>query len=260
VRISSILRQITVLNCILLACILAFASFVLVPIFTIEVRVSSPASAAVPVAENKKEQAAEQVVNPPIQEFAIIAENNLFHPDRIIPVAKKDETIPRPEFVLYGTLIVDNIRIAYLSDRKASRTSPGRGTRQIGLKLGETLSGYTLKEVLSDRATLVRGEDRVELMVISSGNKKERGLASAPGGTAVPPAMTIPGSMAVPPAMTNPGSMAVIPAKPSTRDQQSLPQLQMMPQAPTSTTGQEPSVQIPEPVPGVRTRRPIGRW
>jgi hypothetical protein len=106
----------------------------------------------------------------------------------------------------------------------------------------------------------VRGDDRIELMVISSGNKKERGLASAPGGMAGPPAMTIPGSMAVPPAMMTPGSMAGTPAKPSPRDQQSLPQLQMMPQAATSTTGSEQSVQIPESIPGARTRRPIGRW
>ena len=51
VRMSLLLRQITVLNCILLVCILAFAYFILVPIFTVEVKVPSASSAAVKGAE-----------------------------------------------------------------------------------------------------------------------------------------------------------------------------------------------------------------
>ena len=145
-RVSSILRQITVLNCILLVCILAFAYFILVPIFTVEVKVPSASSVAVQTTGPEKEQAAELVVNPPMQDYAVISEKNLFHPDRIIPVEKKEVTIPRPEFVLYGTLIVDDVRIAYLDDKKAPRTTPGRGKRQVGLKVGETLSGYILKK------------------------------------------------------------------------------------------------------------------
>ncbi len=47
VRMSDILRQITMLNCILLVCILAFAYFFLVPIVKVEVRVPSSSSAAV---------------------------------------------------------------------------------------------------------------------------------------------------------------------------------------------------------------------
>jgi hypothetical protein len=237
---SYILRQITMLNCILLVCILAFAYFVLVPIFKIEVRVPSSSSAAVRAAEPKKEQAAEQNVNlPPVQDYSVIAEMNLFHPDRIIPVEKKEVTIPRPEFVLYGTLIVDNVRIAYLSDKKAPRTTPGRGKRQVGLKIGETLSGYTLKEVLPDRAVMVRGDDRIELKVISPQNKKDRNMAEG-AASAVS------------------GGMAAQPTRPTPSGQQGLPQLQMMPQVPPSTTGSP--VQTPTPIPGVKSRRPVGRW
>lgn len=240
-RISSIMRQITVLNCIMLVSILAFAYFLLVPIFTVEVRVPSPLSAAVTADEPKKEQAAEQNVNPnPLQDYAVISEMNLFHPDRIIPVEKKgDVIIPRPEFVLYGTLIADNVRIAYLSDKKAPRTTPGRGNRQVGLKIGETLSGYSLKEVLPDSVVLRRGDDTIELKVISPENRKDRDLA---GGVA--PAI--------------PGGRAAQPTMPSPSGQQALPQLQTMPQVQTGKPG--PSVQIPTPIPGVRSRRPIGSW
>jgi len=239
VRMSSILRQITVLNCILLVCILAFAYFILAPIFTVDVKVPSASSAAVEAVGPEKEQAAEPVVNPPMQDYAVIPEKNLFHPDRIIPVEKKEVTIPRPEFVLYGTLIVDDVRIAYLSDKKAPRTTPGRGERQVGLKVGETLSGYTLKEVLPDAAVLARGEDRIEIKIISPENKKNRGAAES-GAPAIP------------------GGMAAQPAKPSPQGQQALPQLQTLPIVPT--TGQGPAVQMPTPIPGARTRRPIGRW
>jgi len=53
-----------------------------------------------------------------MQDYAVIPEKNLFHPDRIIPVEKKEVTIPRPEFVLYGTLIVDDVRIAISATKK----------------------------------------------------------------------------------------------------------------------------------------------
>ena len=249
----SILRQITVLYCILLVCILAFAYFILAPIFTVDVKVPSASSAAVEAVGPEKEQAAEPVVNPPMQDYAVIPEKNLFHPDRIIPVEKKEVTIPRPEFVLYGTLIVDDVRIAYLSDKKAPRTTPGRGERQVGLKVGETLSGYTLKEVLPDAAVLARDDDRIELKIISPENKKNRGAAESgahatPGGGAVQPKMSTPGGQPMGPI---PGG------QPMGRGQQALPQLQMMPQEPP---GQGPSTQIPTPVPGAGTRRPIGRW
>ena len=236
---SLLLRQITVLNCILLVCILVFAYFILVPIFTVEVKVPSASSAAVKGAEPEKEQAAVAVVNPPMQDYAVIPEKNLFHPDRIIPVEKKEVAIQRPEFVLYGTLIVDNVRIAYLDDKKTPRTTPGRGKRQVGLKVGETLSGYTLKEVLPDSAVLVRGDDRIALKVISPENKKERGVAESGM-----PSM--------------PGRMATQPAMPTARDPQASPTPAMMPQTPA---GQGSSIQQnPMPAPGTfRSRRAVGR-
>jgi hypothetical protein len=221
------------LNCILLVCILAFVYFVLIPIFKVEVRVPSSSSAAVKAAELKKDQVAEQNVNPPpVQDYSVMAEKNLFHPDRIIPVEKKEVIIPRPEFVLYGTLIVGNVRIAYLSDKNAPRTTPGRGKRQVGLKIGETFSGYTLKEVLPDRAVLVRGVDMIELKVISPENKKDRNMAE--------------------------GAASALSGGRAAQPTQGLPQLQMMPQVPPSTTGSP--VQTPTPIPGVKSRRPVGRW
>ena len=75
----------------------------------------------------------------------------------------------------------------------------------MALKVGETLSGYTLKEVLPDGAVLARGDDRMVLKVISPENKTERdvaenGMPAMPGGTAPQPGMpTSHGPQASPP-------------------------------------------------------------
>ena len=235
-RMASFLKQINLLNCLLLTGIVAFGYFVLLPILTREAKVTlSPAASK--TAEQKKE-AAEQAVNPPVQEYAVVAEKNVFHPERLIPAKKEEIAVPRPEFVLYGTLVTDNVSIAYLSDKKSVRTTPGRGKRQVALKPGETLSGYTLKEVLSDRAVLVHGDDRIEIMVISPENKKDRGAtgsATNPAGSVpmVPPPLSpttsVPmmaqpaGTPMTAPSMTPSDSMAQPPATGSSRRSRALP-------------------------------------
>ena len=216
---QSFMKQINLLNCILLTGILAFGYFVLLPILTKEVRV--PISPATPKVAEPQKEAAEQVINPPLQEYAMVAEKNLFHPDRIIPSKKEEIVIPKPEFVLYGTLITDNVSIAYMSDKKAVRATPGRGQRQTSLKLGETVSGYTLREVLHDRVVMVNGDDRIEVKVISPGSKKDRGAtggatAPVPAGPMSPttPAPMMPPSTGAPqmaPSMTPSAAPAPIP-------------------------------------------------
>jgi hypothetical protein len=230
--VESFLKQINLLNCLLLAGIVAFGYFVLLPILTREAKVTL--SPAAPKTAEQKKEAAEQAVNPPLQEYAVVAEKNLFHPERIIPAKKETVAIPKPEFVLYGALVTDSVSIAYLVDKKAVRSTPGRGKRQVALKLGETLSGYTLKEVLTDRAVLVHGDDRIEVMVISPEGKKDRGaIASATAPVASVPMMSPPLSpttstsvpMVAPPAgtpqmapsMTPSDSMAQPPATGSSR-------------------------------------------
>jgi hypothetical protein len=232
VRLSSILRHITVLNCILIAGILAVLYIAIARMTDIAVKLPAPVAAAVGSGQ-KTEQATDQVVAPPMQDYAVIAEKNLFHPERLIPAEKKEADVPKPEFVLYGTLIVDNVRIAYISDKKSPRSTPGRGKRQVALKIGEVLSGYTLKEVLPDSAVMMRGDDRIDLKVISPENKKERGTEGVAG---------MPGTGSVQPAMPNP-------AVPQTAHPSSV-----MPQMPSG----QASPRIPTP--GMpRSRRPMGR-
>jgi type II secretory pathway component PulC len=169
---------------------------VLIPAYTKKVKVSLNAvisKATEPLKENL-----DQSTVPPLQEYTVVAEKNLFHPDRVIPAKKDDIAIPRPEFVLYGTLITSNVSIAYISDMKVPRSTPGRGQRQTGLKIGETMSGYTLKEVHHDRVVMVHGDDRIEIKVVGQESKKKR------GGTATATPAPTPATHAPVPVVTQP--------------------------------------------------------
>lgn len=152
---------------------------------------------------------------PPLQDYLVIAEQNLFHPERRVPPLTAD--VPKPEFVLYGTLVSDTIRIAYLSDKKAVRTSPGRGNRQNSLKPGESLSGYQLKEVHQDYIVMVRGDDVIQVRVIAPGTKKERSADVGTPATTIAPAPGMNAPVTVqPPGGTSPFPN-VTPVSPSQR-------------------------------------------
>lgn len=110
---------------------------------------------------------------PSLSDFSIIGDENLFHPERKIPIEKKEEKpLPKPEFVLYGTLISENLSLAYLEDLKEPYTSPGRGKRQIPLRAGDTLSGFTLKEIYTDKVVMIRGEEKIVLNLTDPIRKK----------------------------------------------------------------------------------------
>ena len=104
----------------------------------------------------------------------IISEENPFHPERKIPVEKKaEQPLPKPEFVLYGTLITDDLKMAYLEDLKAPRSTSGRGKRQVALKQGDSLSGFRVKEIEAGKVVMVRGDDRIIVPIIDPAHTRE---------------------------------------------------------------------------------------
>lgn len=183
---SRLLRNINVLNIILLVAALLLADYVVLPLLNVKVKYV-PAIPKKQSAEKEEKPAQSQISNP--TDYTIIADQNLFHPERKIPPEKKQEVaLPKPEFVLYGTMITDNMSFAYLEDKKAPRSTPGRGKRQTALKQGEAMSGYTLKEVAHDKVTMVKGEETLTLKVIDSSIKKDREAVSTPVTPSVSPA------------------------------------------------------------------------
>jgi len=183
-RLSRLLRNITVLNIILLIFAILLADYVVFPLLNVKVKYVP----AIPkkLSSDKEEKPVQSKTLSPT-DYTIIADQNLFHPDRKIPPEKKEEVaLPKPEFVLYGTLITDNMRYAYMEDKKAPRSTPGRGKRQTALKQGDSMSGYTLKEIDHDKVVMVRGEDTLTVKVIDSSVKKEREAVSTTAATAPP--------------------------------------------------------------------------
>jgi hypothetical protein len=190
-KLKLLLKNINLLNIILIAAILSIASYVILPLLNMSVKFTpaTPKQISLPKGE---ETAQSQIPSP--SDYLIVAEQNLFHPERKIPPEKKEEQpLPKPEFVLYGTLITDDVSIAYLEDKKSPRTTPGRGRRQTALKKGDTMSGYTLKEIDPDKIVMVKGEETLIVKVIEPNVKKDRegGSASAPQAQVSPHAQKV---------------------------------------------------------------------
>ena len=158
-RFKTFLSNINLFNILLLALAVVFAVYILFPLLEVKVKYSLPSTKEINEVE---EQITEETEIPSIQEYVNIVEENPFHPERKIPVEQVEkQPLPKPEFVLYGTLITDDISLAYLEDLKAPFTTPGRGKRQATLRKGDTLSGYTIKEIDEEKIVMARGEESI---------------------------------------------------------------------------------------------------
>jgi hypothetical protein len=160
-------------------------------------------------------------------DYSVVAENNLFHPDRRIPPDKKEEKeLPKPELALYGTVISADVSIAYVDDKKAPYTTPGRGKRLRVMKKGDVISGFVLKEIEPNKITLVRNEEVMTVNLDTTKVREEVGRAQpAPavprGGAAPLPAARTAGqpfpsqrALTPPAAAAPPAPAAVTPGQP----------------------------------------------
>lgn len=172
-RFNTVIKNFNLLNLMLLAIICVFAGYVLSPMLKVDTRITLlPAKKT--TGEEKANKTSENKIPSPL-DFNVIAENNLFHPERIIPIDKKAEApLPKPDFILYGTLITDDLRIAYIEDLKAPRSTPGRGKRVTSLKKDAMMSGFTLKEVETDKVVMARGEESVIVKMNDPAHAKKR--------------------------------------------------------------------------------------
>ncbi len=170
-----ILRSANLINLLLMAAVL-FLAVNLVSLLSAGTDVVLP---KIQAERTRGADAARDTEYPSSPDYAAIAENNLFHFERKIPPAPKDGTPDsRPDIVLYGTLITANAAVAYLEDRKAFLSSPGRGERQRVVKKGEPVGGYILQDIFPDRIVLAKGPDRV-VVYLSDRNKKGAPAAKA---------------------------------------------------------------------------------
>jgi hypothetical protein len=178
--IKPLVRNINLLNAVLLLAAVVFALYSLSPLLDVRIRYALPVPGK--TAGTVKETT-DELQTPSVTEYTVISEKNLFHPDRKIPVEKKaEQPLPKPDFVLFGTLITNGTSLAYLEDLKAPRSTAGRGKRQLTLKKGDTLSGFTLKEIEADKIVMVRGDETITIPV----NPRDRSASTATTAAAAP--------------------------------------------------------------------------
>ena len=169
----NLLRNLNLLNIILISVTLILVNYIVLPMVNINVKYILPPRKKITV--NKEEKIIDKPYTLSDSSYTIVAEENLFHPERKIPVEKKEEQpLPKPDVVLYGTLITDDISLAYIEDLKAPFSTPGRGKRQTALRKGDIISGFTLKEVEADKIVMVRGDDKMVVLLNDPQKPKTR--------------------------------------------------------------------------------------
>jgi hypothetical protein len=175
-RMKSLFRNITLLNIMLITVVIILGNYIVFPFLNINLKYVLPVVKKTIVVQEEKPSVS---YNPSHTDYTMIAEENLFHPERKIPIEKKEEQpLPKPEFMLYGTLITDDTSLAYLEDLKAPYSTPGRGKRQTTLRKGDTMSGFTLKDVEADKIVMVRGEEKMLVYLIDPSHPKAREILS----------------------------------------------------------------------------------
>jgi len=170
---KSLLKNLNLINIILTTGLVVFIVKFVVPSYK-----ARPIT--LPTTVEKGVQEGVSVEGPPKREYpqpadyAIIAEDNLFHPDRRLVVSKgSDQPLHKPEFVLYGTLLAGNVKVAYMEDINSPYTTQGRGRRQQAIHIGEELSGYILSEIYSDMVVMTKGDERIEVNLLDQAHKRE---------------------------------------------------------------------------------------
>lgn len=194
-----VLKNINILNLILLAVSAGLFFALVYPLLYADVRVKIPRVKTEPI---KKEANAAAEKIPTALDYVLVTEKNLFHPERKVPLEKKaEQQITRPEVIFYGAIITGEKKIAYIEDKKNPYSTPGRGKRQTPVVQGTLIGGYTLREVNPETIVLVRGDDRI---VVRLRDQKDRNAAEATKGqrraqsTVAPMPMPAPAIPAIP--------------------------------------------------------------
>jgi hypothetical protein len=188
IRLRTFLLSMNVLNGLLMLAIAAAVYFAVIPFLYPTVRISLP---PVKATVGRVEAKATLAQNSSPADYAVISDQNLFHPERKMPPEKQPEVlIPKPDLFLYGTLITNETSFAFVEDKKAPYSTTGRGKRQLTLKKGDNLSGYILSEIEANRIVLVKGDDKLVVTLDDRAKKRTVETSSSPA-----TAQTMPGGM-----------------------------------------------------------------
>jgi len=130
--------------------------------------------------ENQNKTATLAVKEEPesVPSFRIIAEKNIFNPERkdfpspALLSIEQPKPVVRPQVILSGVVIFDDYQAASVS-------SPGRPLRKgereaMKLKLGDKIGEYKLAKIAADRITLEAAGDSFQVLLYDPRNPKKR--------------------------------------------------------------------------------------
>ena len=185
-RTTMIMGNLNILNMLLLAAAVTMFFLLDYPLVSRVNTVFKPhVKAAITVASSEGKTSSLRSID--FLEYASVAEMNMFHPERKVPIEKKEEKLQaRPEIILYGTLISTDKKLAYIEDKKVPYSTPGRGQRQLTMDEGSMISGFKLSEVREDSILLTRGD---ETMVVNLRDRKNRNNSQSQATNAATAAM-----------------------------------------------------------------------
>jgi hypothetical protein len=176
------MRHFTVINILLVAVVLSLSvslyrtyrkiSDFTFPTEEFNTRINTGSSKKTGPQKPKKLVASPQA---PPQEYSVVSEKNLFHPDRkpresktSVEEAKKE----KPDIIIYGTILSGNTRLALIEDKKNPLSTPGRGKRQRLIKEQDEISGYKVLEI-TESSILIGDEDDSFLYRIEDSSKEK---------------------------------------------------------------------------------------
>jgi hypothetical protein len=169
-KIKYLLSNINLVNIILAVLLIFIVNYMAMPFSKINAKYTLPPVKKPAIEKISKDEKTEEKTLSP-SDYMVIAEHNLFHPERMIPVPKVEAPpLPQPEFMLYGTLVTDGLQIAYMEDKK-NKGPQDKERRQTALRLGDSMSGFVLKEVDNDQVVMQRGDEK---LVVSLNETKIR--------------------------------------------------------------------------------------
>jgi hypothetical protein len=169
------LRNINLLNILLASALLFFLFSYVLPIFTMSIKYTLPEGKSLPADNSVEVEKPDDIMKSFLTDYVIIANENLFHPERKIPEEVEEaSSSQKPDFVLYGTLITGDKKIAFIEDKISPQSTPGRGKRQLALLIGGSLSGYTLREVYHEKVVMAKGDEKIEIAIIDQSGAKKR--------------------------------------------------------------------------------------
>jgi hypothetical protein len=132
---------------------------------------------------------------PPVGPETIVA-RNIFDPERGEGRSREVQDSSRAvqrvrSMVLLGTAILGNNRVAVLQDAPASRAAPGPSPQSgeiMRMKIGDSIEGFRLSEILDKKVVFTRGASRVEVGLDYFRKVEPPQPAAAPAPGAPPPA------------------------------------------------------------------------